>query len=701
MELIYTYLKEYNGIQFNFKINYSSDFRVEFINNMLKINSISSIVPNGFYGDNIKNINLLVGKNGIGKTTLLNFITNEYDSKDFINLQEYSGFNLYKSDVKDEFYIDIVNLNIKNLFIDGDVLNNIFRFSVVEGTFYSPEPVSGSVKEIIIGINHAKRNKKTIKSLFEYNRGMIKVKYMENVKIFDKLDFINHEYLDFVEKNVEKKGYIKNKKRREAYVNLDVNFLDEDEKKEIESLYNEIFEIKDIELRDMGMKREPKRPRFFYDGSKEYLRISEVYLIPDFYYYYSMNSSIKDKFAIQYLKNIILEILTDIKNAKLTAKERLDVYTGMLEFANGHNNIKKFPYIDEKKFRYYDDSHAFFTKMNSHGSYDLYVSIFEYIGFLMSLSEWVNKRTSVKDLDQKINNLRKVLDSIYQLDESFFCDQFTLQIKMGTSIDRSIEQLLKIVVAEKKTLETRGLVYDIPFFSSGENHLIEHFVSIFKFIQNERAKNIMLLIDEPDIYLHPDWVREYIERLSLYLNKKYSDKNFQIIITTHSFLLVSDIPKNHVHKLNIDNNLDEVSYGFGSNFYDIINDSFFLNNSIGEFSSNKIKLINKIFSECLSSEVQSNESMQKIVIDNVRKLKSSNSNKLMELKEAMKILELTINIIDDPLYKNLFLSHFKELKERLYETSGYIDSDFLNTELEKYKEIIKNLEEKIERYEGK
>lgn len=123
--------------------------------------------------------------------------------------------------------------------------------------------------------------------------------------------------------------------------------------------------------------------------------------------------------------------------------------------------------------------------------------------------------------------------------------------------------------------------------------------------------NILLLIDEIDLYLHPEWQRKIIRDLPSLLRRQFKGHYFQIILTSHSPIVLSDIPvENCIF-------LKKRSYGtvcqeerdtqtFGANIYTLYRDAFFLSDdklAMGEFAQDKInQWIDKIETGKLSEE---------------------------------------------------------------------------------------------------
>lgn len=130
--------------------------------------------------------------------------------------------------------------------------------------------------------------------------------------------------------------------------------------------------------------------------------------------------------------------------------------------------------------------------------------------------------------------------------------------------------------------------------SSGERN----WVSLFSILTHVSGKNIWLFLDEPDNTLHPDWQRKLLEKIFEVCNgKNYSGKNVQLWITTHSPIMLSDMPGNAIIYLKDKENLDcQMEETFGQNIYALFNHAFFLHDGvIGTFASNKIKeVLNKL-----------------------------------------------------------------------------------------------------------
>ena len=93
---------------------------------------------------------------------------------------------------------------------------------------------------------------------------------------------------------------------------------------------------------------------------------------------------------------------------------------------------------------------------------------------------------------------------------------------------------LDIINLEGININKNNKNLSISEVSSGEYHLLISLIGIFANISD----NSLILIDEPEISLHPNWQMRYISFLKKVF-KKYSNSHF--ILTTHSHFLVSDL----------------------------------------------------------------------------------------------------------------------------------------------------------------
>jgi hypothetical protein len=117
-----------------------------------------------------------------------------------------------------------------------------------------------------------------------------------------------------------------------------------------------------------------------------------------------------------------------------------------------------------------------------------------------------------------------------------------------------------------------------------------------------KYKNINIILDEIELYFHPNWQRNFIFDLLEYLKKVNSEylktlTGLNFIFVTHSPFILSDIPKQNILKLAVDEKTKRSKPypiekpTFGANIHELLSDSFFLDSTIGEVSRQKFSEI--------------------------------------------------------------------------------------------------------------
>ncbi len=103
--------------------------------------------------------------------------------------------------------------------------------------------------------------------------------------------------------------------------------------------------------------------------------------------------------------------------------------------------------------------------------------------------------------------------------------------------------------------------------------------------------NINMVFDEVEICFHPEYQRQFISRLLAMLNALCRIKrnyNFNIFILTHSPFILSDVPSSNTLYMDNGKAINVESESFGQNISDLLNQNFFLDSFVGDFSAKKI-----------------------------------------------------------------------------------------------------------------
>lgn len=177
-------------------------------------------------------------------------------------------------------------------------------------------------------------------------------------------------------------------------------------------------------------------------------------------------------------------------------------------------------------------------------------------------------------------------------------------------------------------------------------------------------ETVILILDEAELSFHPEWQQKFINLLIDSLQRIFYNIHFQIILASHSPILISDLPKSNIIFLSRDENGNCKVCNpmcqketFGANIHTLFNDSFFLDGlPIGDFAKKKIQhlfdriLINKeagseILSEInLVGEIVLKNQLKKLYDENIASL--SIDEQIDAYKEKIEFLKQLKNDTD-------------------------------------------------------
>ncbi len=210
------------------------------------------------------------------------------------------------------------------------------------------------------------------------------------------------------------------------------------------------------------------------------------------------------------------------------------------------------------------------------------------------------------------------LNSLYNLYDHY--QEISLEVDEDGAIKRfltkdelipppSVSMDFDIVPIEK--IKADGTYNDkdvIPFegLSAGErqiayttSNIMYHLVNInsvwydFNLSATEHQKDIRysyvnLLFDELELYFHPELQRQFVQLVltSLKCVRLDNIKGVNILMVTHSPFVLSDIPRSNVLALSDDSSIGET---FCANIHEMLSQSFFMKYTMGEVSQHAIE----------------------------------------------------------------------------------------------------------------
>lgn len=238
---------------------------------------------------------------------------------------------------------------------------------------------------------------------------------------------------------------------------------------------------------------------------------------------------------------------------------------------------------------------------------------------LPQLHEFIDKRT---DKGEAIG-LRIIEQVLTKLNECIRINDFG-----GFYLDfnKDKKEILDLIeTAQKNNIYLATRFFDLYYsheingnttLSSGEQAMLNLFSLIYDAVvtqaQNSYSAPSLLILDEAELGFHPEWQRNFISMLVDFVKSLpvVAGHDFQIILTSHSPILLSDIPTcccNYLEyknskTINVKNDQPET---FSNNVFELYRNSFFLQDGlIGCFAAEKLGMLEKNIKEGKDGVVQ-------------------------------------------------------------------------------------------------
>ena len=523
--------------EFNFSSEYDIHYDEE--NNQLKITKNSKYISN-FYEKNI-DITAVVGKNGTGKTSLLNYISsiNYYNGlypnihgnciivfNDNNVLKVFCSSQIIKREIECDYEIN--ELNDKNNFISNDYFKDI-RYEYFTTVF-----------------------NKSVNINTENFGGYINLSTYNTLKNKGTVD---NFFLDEFSKQI--KFFSANKERISNFgINypLYVTVWFNNNKNGIEKMYEESYEETELSDKDIKEDTDSIIEKWFPMKNDSFELVFKKNIA------FSMTLSILNqliKIELNALKSKqILELIHSSFVNKWQNSDPLDPFDKLKEFLSEIENIINF-------------------------STEKYIEFIDYIENNISFNDTAD---------------------LFHLQTS----RFTMSVEKGQNkyvvdVDTS---LIEFVQKYKATIDEDDYLRFEWNLSSGEMLLLTAYARFYddKIKNNNinyRIKNRIVLLDEAEVSFHPEWQRIYLSNMLNFFKDLYNDCHVQLIIATHSPIILSDIPKQNIIYLSKDekgntkvDSITDHEETFGSNIYTLYNNAFFMDDgAVGEVAKEYIRKI--------------------------------------------------------------------------------------------------------------
>ncbi|MEK3727048.1 MULTISPECIES: hypothetical protein [Lysinibacillus] len=173
------------------------------------------------------------------------------------------------------------------------------------------------------------------------------------------------------------------------------------------------------------------------------------------------------------------------------------------------------------------------------------------------------------------------------------------------------------------------------------------------YLNSNQNENLMILLDEGDMFFHPEWQKSFISDIKSLLNYAFKDheivNTIHLLLTSNSPFIMSDIPLEHTIVLGEEYKMEQT---YAQNIHDILKSSFFMDNgTLGEVAHKHIKNLIKLLQKEYVTEAKRQyikksidmigEPLIRYKLESMYKKKFSDSIKTEErIKQLEKELEL-------------------------------------------------------------
>lgn len=570
MKLIYCYIGKFRNI-INQEVRFSSEWDVHWVNCHLEIERMEGNEALEYlYGNNyMKDLYVVVGKTGSGKTNFLQVIGMDMYSRHESLMIGDQYVMIYKMQEQDLFAAEIIGLEINGL---TDVLKKEryhynwyaiqFRYDDENNRFYDIKYLT----------RHDKENTYVINAFDRYSFAHCPYDDVRQENFHDQDDFLHRIIVQFGNSSASiecdcLKEYLgefsfDNVKRKSAF---EIRW---------DNWQNKI----EIDLDEDLLKKDywtyKSRAQEQLDKNRRQGKFDEPVVYPK-------ASTPKSRFIHDLMTDYAIYLRKWAETVDSDFPEKYFQYSGYI-IDKGIDNPRVLP--DGKK-----------------------ISILKRIDWLCQYLDYhTDETTSNQGLIWQIgSDIRDLFQILNEMDERYFTDEkFSIPVveidnTHGQPMADLFEHMDQYRPDEVGLFRNELLPYTWTYVSSGEYQFAKVWGIIEKYCVHAKMlkqggryedaiqPNLILLIDEPENYMHPEMCRTFISKMHRVTAKRCVGTEFQVILSTHSPFMLSDVLSEQVIRMDYDDKgLCVISQNnestFAANIHSIMANSFFLEYTIGE-----------------------------------------------------------------------------------------------------------------------
>lgn len=597
MKLLYMWVEDYNNMIKNQSFSISSSYYIDYDieSNELNVSKNRSYIDN-FYGNNILDITAIVGKNGVGKTTITRYLYDKCDS-------------VHPCDGNEEY---VFNDTKRILVYEKGNNQKDERSKLIIHYCLSDEPIINSLEGIDIELIDLKTIEKEKFIEADQEHDITTVYFTNSFEISNVMD--NQGLSEFSTGGVHKslcytpmlslqRAFTKLKSHYGAgkadggFVLLDVinqyaQNMTTDFKTPYATSISYNFLIAVRYFPDSIAKLLPIMKDFKLNITQfgEYIKFQE-----DFFRQSQFNQT------VLFIRKNIYEHLVDKFKKDHWQQMYLNILCEIVLFLNmftSRNKNVNFEVLEKDQIR-----------LNSEEAFEKVLGQIPDNDENAPKKELIRRIRNVQGIDLNVIrgfieledvNMQVIRESMwYRQVQNFLNDyEAVAKIEIAQSINFGFTKLIELIVDQynnKETVYGRMLSIIPQPMSSGEVAMINMFATVYSALKKKTSGSILLIIDEIDAFLHPKWQQDILTHITRWINesKEFNKKKVQLVIATHSPIILSDIPKDNIIYLQKPfETTTKNKFTFGANISTLFYDSFFMEQgSIGAIAMKQIQWV--------------------------------------------------------------------------------------------------------------
>lgn len=584
MRLIYAYIRNFRNIREQ-EINFDNEFLCSFSSGTLKIcRNHKTHDLNTLYGESmLKNVHLIVGKTGSGKTNILQMIGMEDSYRKYGNDNSAEYLLMYHdSENEQQFYAELFNIAILPGNDKGTVReyqgNGLYKLKLKDGIVTGISDKVNDIRDRLVIVNCFDSHSFSAKPYEDTHRESIYMQHNQFARWISPYGRTNvgiavywiQRYLDrFPEQSVKRKAALEIKCRN--FIHKTTSPIDK------ELLKEQYWTYADIDFEER--LKQPLKKTF------------------------NNNISKKSKFLHDLLADYALylrEYLEKYSKEEIDRDIEMGVYDGEVGLSDKINPYHLPDHWGDGSTRDLVKRIVWLAKVIDRSSDVEYFPNGEGLVWQISLD--------IID----IYRLLKAMPEKYFTSETFSIPIVDIELGRGTPMEDLFERMTGYRPDELNLFSNELLPYQITCLSSGEYQYAKVLGAIDEYCvrlrlhtgaeENPKQPDFILLLDEPETYMHPELARCFLADMEHILRDHSRESNIQVVMTTHSPFMLSDVTSSQITRLTFDEMgecrvLPKTEKTFAGNILSIMANDFFLKFTIGEYSRRMLSEIIRLLDD--------------------------------------------------------------------------------------------------------